>query len=46
MATYESAAFRDLSISPVGRAMVAGADRPLGTPFHLTLARASRPRIG
>ena len=24
MATYESAAFRDLSISPVGRAVVAG----------------------
>ena len=46
MVTYESAAFRDLSIPPVGRAVVAGGHRSGGTPFHLTLARASRQSIG
>ena len=35
MATYESAAFRDLSIPPVGRAMVAGGHRPRVPHFIL-----------
>ena len=43
MATFEPAAFRDLSIPPFNRAVVAGGHRPGSAPFHLTLAGASRP---
>ena len=45
MATFEPVAFRDLSIPPVSGAMVAGGHRPGSAPFHLTLARASRPSV-
>ena len=45
MVTFEPAAFRDLSIPPVSRAVVAGGHRPGSTPLHLTLTRASRPSV-